>query len=143
MTGWSLILPYPKPPEGLSANWRGHWRPKARSTAEVRDLVVFLARSARITPMQRMEVELVWVVTDRRKRDGAENLTPLLKAVIDGLAADKGTSAHLTPDDNPDYVTRLMPRIKYDPDSTPHFEVHVRDITHRPSTVDELTGRLT
>ncbi|WP_420112737.1 hypothetical protein [Pseudactinotalea sp.] len=89
--------------------------------------------------MQRMQVELVWVVADRRRRDGGENLAPFLKAVIDGLAADKGTSARLVPDDTPDYVTRVMPRIEYRPGETPRFEVTITDLTHRPEPINQLT----
>ncbi len=59
---WVLVLPYRKPPDGLSANWRGHWAVRNRSTQEVRQLVCMLARSQKIPTMQRMQVELVWIV---------------------------------------------------------------------------------
>ncbi len=75
---------------------------------------------------------------DRRRRDGGENLAPFLKAVVDGLAADRGVTAGLTPDDTPDYVTRIMPRIEYQPGTVPHFEVLVTDTTHRPDAIDEI-----
>lgn len=135
---WVLRLPLTKPPRGLSANYRGHWAPKARSTAEVRALVVALARNAGIPTMGRMQVELVWVVTDNRKRD-ADNVFPLLKAAADGLASDRGVSAHLVPDDSPEWCVKITPRIEKREDDTAHFELIVTDITHRPEGVDQLT----
>jgi len=137
---WILTLPYKRPPDGLSANWRGHWRVKARATAEVRTLVVALARSARITTMQRMEVELVWVVKTRTKRD-PDNIFPLLKAVCDALGSDRGVSARLVQDDSPEWMAKLHPRIEYRPGEEPRFEVHVTDITHRPDGVDQAARR--
>src|SRR3546814_15087501 len=63
---WTLTLPYKSIPKGLSGNYHGHWRTRHTSTREVRDLVVMLARTARIPQMQRMQVELVQYVTDRK-----------------------------------------------------------------------------
>ncbi|WP_405375930.1 MULTISPECIES: hypothetical protein [unclassified Microbacterium] len=136
---WVLALAYSRPPKGLSANDRAHWRTKARSTAEVRNLVVALARSAGIPQLQRVQVELVWVVKDHRKRDD-DNLAPLAKACWDALASDRGVSARIVPDDSPEFVTKMHPRIEYRPDETPHFEVTVTDISHRPDEVDQLTA---
>lgn len=139
---WVLELPYPKPPKGLSANDRVHHMVKARATAEVRRLVVLLARAKQIPPMQRVEVQVVWVVTDKRRRD-SDNAAPLAKAIFDGLAADKGVSAHIVPDDAPEFMTKHMPRIEYRPDDVPHFEVHITDITHRPEPINQIaTERL-
>jgi hypothetical protein len=138
---WTLKLPYERPPKGLSANYRGHWAPKARSTAEVRALVVTLARAAGIPTMGRMQVELVWVVTDNRKRD-EDNAFPLLKVAADGLASDRGVSAHLVPDDSPEWCVKIAPRIEKRQDTTAHFELIVTDITHRPDAVDQITERL-
>ena len=134
---WVLTLPYPKPSPGLSLNdtkanrWRRH-----ESVQTIRNMVVLKARNARIPVMQRMQIELVWVVKDKRVRD-PDNITPVLKAAADGLASNRGISAHLVPDDSPDYCTKLMPRIEYQPGSTPHFEVIISDISHRP---DDITG---
>lgn len=133
---WTITLPYPKPPKGLSLNDRCHWATKAENTALIRRSVKHLAYNAGIPKMQRMQVELVWVVKDRRTRD-SDNTAPLLKAVADGLASNKGVSANLVPDDSPDYCVKLMPRIEYQPGSTPHFEVIISDISHRP---DDITG---
>src|SRR3546814_18226163 len=95
---WTLTLPYKSIPKGLSGNYHGHWRTRHTSTREVRDLVVMLARTARIPQMQRMQVELVQYVTDNRVRD-ADNAWPLLKAGADALASNRGASAHSVPAD--------------------------------------------
>jgi len=134
---WALELGYTKPPDGLSANWRGHWATKARSTAEVRALVKHLAIEAGITPMQRCQVEVIWCVADKRRRD-ADNAAPFAKAIFDGLAADKGVSAHIVADDTPELMVKLMPRIEHRPGCTPHFEVIITDLSHRTDAIDQL-----
>lgn len=136
---WMLELGYTKPPDGLSANWRGHWSTKARSTAEVRALVKHLAIHAGIEPMQRCQVEVIWVVADKRRRD-ADNAAPFAKAIFDGLAADKGVSAHIVADDDPAHMVKIMPRIEYRPNTTPHFEVIVTDLSFRPDAIDQVVS---
>lgn len=135
---WILDLPFDRPPKGLSANHRTHWAVKSKATAEVRAQVKYLAWAAGIEPMQRCQVEVIWVVADKRRRD-ADNAAPFAKAIFDGLAADKGVSAHIVPDDDPAHMVKLMPRIEYRPNTTPHFEVIVTDLTHRSDAVDQLT----
>src|SRR5690349_3046921 len=132
---WLLELGYTKPPKGLSANDRTHWAVKSKSTAEVRALVKHLAIHAGIEPMQRCQVEVIWVVTDRRRRD-ADNAAPFAKAIFDGLAADKGVSAHIVADDDPEHMVKLMPRIEYRPGCTPHFEVIITDLSHRTDAIE-------
>lgn len=134
---WTITLPYTRPPSGLSANDRSHWATRARSIAMVRAQVKNLAYEAAIPHLGRVQVEIIWVVNDRRRRD-ADNAAPFAKAIFDGLAADTGVSAHIVPDDAPEYMTKLMPRIEYRAGETPHFEVIVADITHRPSAIDEV-----
>lgn len=139
---WLIALDYTKPPKGLSANDRTHWAVRSKSTAEVRVLVKHLAIHAGIEPMQRCQVEVIWVVADKRRRD-ADNAAPFAKAIFDGLAADKGVSAHIVADDDPAHMVKLMPRIEYRPNTTPHFEVIVTDISHRPTAIDDIaTERL-
>jgi len=135
---WTIILPFPKIPDGLSLNSRAHWRVKNRSTRDVRILVAHEAIRLGIPVMQRLQVELVWVVKDRRKRD-VDNAVGMLKVIADALASDRGISAHLVADDSPEFCVKLMPRIERRPGATPHFEVHITDITHRPDTVDDIT----
>lgn len=134
---WVLELNYPRPPKGLSANDRAHWTVKSKSTAEVRAQVKYLAWAAGVEPMQRCQVEIIWVVADKRRRD-SDNAAPFAKAIFDGLAADKGVSAHIVPDDAPEYMTKLMPRIEYRADATPHFEVHITDTSFRPDGVEQI-----
>lgn len=129
---WTLELGYTKPPDGLSANDRTHWAVKSKSTAAVRSLVKYLALEAGIEPMQRCQVEVIWVVTDRRRRD-VDNHLYFYKAICDGLGADRGVSAHIVPDDTPEYMTKMIPRIEYRPGSTPHFEVLISDISEENS----------
>lgn len=134
---WTIILPFPKIPDGLSLNSRAHWRVKNRSTRDVRILVAHEAIKARIPQMQRMQVELVWVVNDRRKRD-PDNVIGLMKPVADALASNTGISVNLVADDSPEFCVKLMPRIEYEPGCTPHFRVVVTDISNRPESVDQL-----
>lgn len=138
---WLLELGYTKPPKGLSANDRTHWAVKSKSTAEVRALVKHLAIHAGIETTQRCQVEVIWVVADRRRRD-ADNAAPFAKAIFDGLAADKGVSAHIVADDDPAHMVKLMPRIEYRKGCTPHFEVMVTDLSFRPDSIDEVAEML-
>lgn len=140
---WTLELPYLRPPKGLSANDRAHWAVKSKATAAVREQVMRLAQQADVPTMQRCQVEVIWVVGDKRRRD-ADNAAPFAKAIFDGLAADKGVSAHIVPDDAPEFMTKLMPRIDYQPGCTPHFEVHITDTSHRPDPINTVVNeRLT
>lgn len=125
MTAHTLILPFTKPPDGLSGNSRAHWAVRNRSTQQVRDIVCAWGERE-IEPMARMQVELVWVVKDARTRD-SDNLWPLLKAVCDGLGSNKGTSARLVADDSPEHMVKLAPRIELQRGATPHFEVTVTE----------------
>lgn len=134
---WLLELPYPRPPRGLSANDRAHWAVKAKSTAEVRALVKHMALAQHIGPLQRCQVEIIWVVGDKRRRD-ADNAAPFAKAIFDGLGADKGVSARIVPDDAPEFMTKLMPRIEHRPGVVPRFEVIITDTTHRPENIERI-----
>lgn len=134
---WVIELPYSRPPKGLSANDRYHWAVKAKHTARVRQQVKGLAEAQSIPRVGRVRVEIVWVVNDRRRRD-ADNAAPFAKAIFDGLAADKGVSAHIVPDDAPEFMTKLMPRIEYRKHEKPHFEVLVTELD--TSTPEEATA---
>lgn len=133
----TLELAYERPPKGLSANDRAHWAVKSKATAEVRAQVKYLAGAAGIEPMQRCQVEIIWVVADKRRRD-SDNAAPFAKAIFDGLGADKGVSAHIVADDDPAHMVKLMPRIEHRPGATPHFEIIITDITHRPDAIDNI-----
>ena len=126
MREWTLKLPYPRPPEGLHANDRCHWRVKSQSTASVRDLVMMLCRSQRIPRMQRVSVQVVWVVPDRRKRD-SDGPDPLCKVIYDAIGSDRGVSARLVPDDSPEFMDKPRLRIEHRPGPA-HFEIQIREV---------------
>lgn len=102
---WTLQLPWKSPP--LTLNQRMHWAVKARLTKEVRLIAKVKARG--IPDIERCSVELVWFVTDKRRRD-ADNPVLTLKALCDGLV-----DAEIVPDDTPEYMTKLPVRIEYVP----------------------------
>lgn len=79
---WDLKLPWVKPP--LSLNDREHWAPQAQKKKEVRQTTALLARQAGIPKFETARVRLLWLVSDRRRRD-RENITSTLKPAIDGL----------------------------------------------------------
>lgn len=140
---WTINLPYQRPPKGLSSNDRTVWQVKARSTAEVRRLVVNLVLAQRIPKMNRVSVEVVWVVPTKHKRD-ADGPDPMCKAIFDAIGSDRGVSARLVPDDDPAHMEKPRLRIEHRPGSTAHFEVTIRDLAFRPETVDQLAAeRLT
>ena len=109
------------PPLHLNQRWN-HWAPKAKVTREVRSLMQASARH--IPEMTRIDVHLVWYVNDKRRRDGI-NLTPTLKALVDGLV-----SAEVIPDDTPEFLSDHIPAIVY---------VHKSiDVSHFDFTVTEI-----
>lgn len=99
---WRLVLPMTLP---LSLNDRTHFRVKAQAVKEVRDMVIVLARAAKIPPCRKVRTTLIYVPRDRRRRDPL-NLVATMKACEDGLV-----DAGVIPDDNPDYVESCMPLI--------------------------------
>lgn len=116
---FTLVFDYPRPP--LTMNDRKHWREKAKLTRLMRQTASWQARAARLpADLPHVTVALTWVVSDRRRRDGGENLAPTYKALLDGLV-DYG----LVADDDPAHVTRGPSVIDYRPDETPHIELHI------------------
>lgn len=91
----------------MTLNQRMHWAVKARLTKDVRLIAKVKARG--IPDLERCSVELVWFVTDKRRRD-ADNPVLTLKALCDGLV-----DAEIVPDDTPEYMTKLPVRIEYVP----------------------------
>ena len=83
----------------LTANQRGHWRRRAERTATLR----WAARHAAVTtgaqPMNRARCTVLIHWPDRRRRD-AHNITPTIKAAIDGVV-----DAGLLPDDDDTHLT--------------------------------------
>jgi crossover junction endodeoxyribonuclease RusA len=105
-----LVLPWTRPP--ITANQRLHWSVRSRLTGEIRSTVAWLARAAKIPSGRHLTVELVWAPGDRRRRD-ADNPWPTLKACCDALARGRADliGLDLVPDDTPEYMEKLPPRI--------------------------------
>lgn len=125
---WMFILDYPRPPKGLSANDRTHWSVKAGASADIRYEVMVKVRALRLGVLDRVRVDVVWVVADRRRRD-TDNLAPFLKAIYDGIGADKGVSAHLVDDDDPAHMEKPGATIRYEKCARAHFEVSIAEVT--------------
>lgn len=116
---FTLVFDWRRPP--LTMNDRPHWRVRAKQTRLMRQAASWQARAARLpADLPHVTVALTWVVKDRRRRDGGENLAPTYKALLDGLV-DYG----LVADDDPTHVTRGPSVIDYRPDETPHIELHI------------------
>lgn len=100
-----VIVKFPeweRPP--LTANQRLHWRKRAALTKQVRGATLDLTHQ--FPAMQRIQVQLIWWVNDKRRRD-VDNLVPTFKAMCDGLV-----DAGMVPDDTPEFMDKLMPRIE-------------------------------
>jgi crossover junction endodeoxyribonuclease RusA len=116
-----LHLPYARPPKSLVGNSRAHWRQRSTDTQQVRTDVMRLAQQAGLHRLGRLEhitAELVWAPGDRRRRD-ADNLWPLLKVACDALARGPRrdwVGLELVPDDTPEHMTKLAPRIQPPPE---------------------------
>lgn len=98
-----LELPWTAPP--LTLNQRLGRYPKRKLTREVRATARDLALAARVGPMIRPTVNLVWLVTTAHTRD-EDNPVATLKALADGLV-----DANVAHDDSPRYMRKAMPVI--------------------------------
>jgi crossover junction endodeoxyribonuclease RusA len=114
-----FIFDWAAPP--LSSNQRLHWARKAELTRTVRSATGYKCRALPV--LERVRVDLVWVVNDKRRRD-ADNVTPTLKAMCDGLI-DVG----LVDDDTPIFMEKSMPRIEYRKGEAPHLELTITEVT--------------
>jgi hypothetical protein len=123
-TGWSFILDYPRPPKGLHANDRAHWRVKAGAVADIRREVFAKTRALHLGVLEKIRVDVTWVVGDHRKRD-EDGPDPFCKAIYDGIAANKGISAHLVDDDSPEFVEKPRLTIRYENGARAHFRVTI------------------
>ncbi|WP_146079391.1 hypothetical protein [Rathayibacter sp. AY2B9] len=124
---WSFTLPYPRPPRGLHSNDRSPWQVKARSTAQVRLDVFNLVRAAHVPALERIRVDVEWVVPDRRKRD-ADGPEPMLKAIFDGIGSDRGVSARIVEDDDPRHMDKGRLTIRREPGCLAHFDVTITEL---------------
>jgi hypothetical protein len=124
---WSFNLAFERAPKGLSANDRPHWTVKARSTSIVRTLVAAHVREAGVPKLDRCRVDVEWVVTTQHRRD-TDNLAPFLKAIYDGIGADKGMSAHVVDDDDPAHMEKRGATIRYEKGGTARFVVTITEV---------------
>lgn len=83
----------------INANHRMHWAKKAEKTKAIRWRARWAAKTSGIKRMDQahLTVHIHW--PDKRRRD-EHNITPTIKAAIDGLI-----DAGLLPDDSGDYLT--------------------------------------
>lgn len=101
----------------LHANQRPNRHSKARAVRHVIWTVATLARAARVQPCEHLVLELVWVPERANRGRDSDNLWPLLKVCADALArgprkrAAGAPGLDLVPDDTPDWMTKLAPRI--------------------------------
>lgn len=105
MTTWTLTPGWSKPP--LNMNDRLHRMAEYTQQQAIRKAGKLLAKSARIPACSHIEVAMIWTVPDRKRRDD-ENPVATLKPFCDGLV-----DAGIVPDDTPEYMTKLMPTIRY------------------------------
>jgi crossover junction endodeoxyribonuclease RusA len=96
-------------PTGLpvwNANSRGHHMQRADVVSQWRDSVGWLAREQKLpTGLDRVDVELLMIPADRRRRD-PDNLAGVLKPCLDGLV-DVG----VLPDDSATHVASVTLRV--------------------------------
>lgn len=137
---WTLELPYERPPKGLHANDRVHHMVRARSAKEVRERVAVLCRVAKIPTLQRISVQVVWVVPTRHKRD-EDGPDPMCKVIYDAIGSDRGVSARIVQDDTKEFMDKPRLVIEHRPGELAHFRVEITDVSHpfRPEGVDQLT----
>jgi hypothetical protein len=124
---WTIRLLYPKPPYGLSMNDRPHWAVKGKATKAVRTDVMYKVRQAKVPALERIRVDVTWMVTTRHHRD-ADNLAPFLKAIYDGIGSNRGISARIVEDDTPDLMQKPEATIEHLPGGEPHFVVRITDL---------------
>jgi crossover junction endodeoxyribonuclease RusA len=105
-------VPKPVP---YSANWANglHWAKKRLYVNTILEAVTLGAKAAKIPVVDHLTVQLHWAPADNVKAD-EDNLVPSAKAACDAISRPKGSSwagLSLVPDDSPEYMTRLHPRI--------------------------------
>ena len=93
---WTIELPAGMPL--VSLNHREHWAARNRKARGLKDAAIALARQAKIPPLERIRVTVLFDPPDRRKRDH-DNLWPVAKHLTDGLVI-----AGVVPNDTPEYV---------------------------------------
>lgn len=103
MTTYRLDLPYTRPP--LTLNQRLHRMAEATLTAQIRHDVGWLARAARIPPVDHCEVVMYWAPSGNTQRD-EDNLISTYKVCCDGIV-----DAGVVPGDTNRHMAKRMPVI--------------------------------
>lgn len=99
---WLLPLSLASP---LSLNKHMHHMARARAVKALREEVMLRARHARIPACRQIQVTLIYVPPDRRRRDSI-NIARTSKVCEDGLV-----DAGVVPDDTPTFLVSQMPLI--------------------------------
>ena len=99
---WRILLPFSRP---LSLNHRMHYMVRAKLTREARTMAGEVIREAEVPALTHLRAWIEYEPRDSRRRDPI-NLVPTLKACEDALV-DCG----VVPDDNPEFVESVMPKI--------------------------------
>ncbi len=107
MSRWVLDIPAPR---HCSLNDRNHWSVDAEIKAEWRMLTAAYARRAIPKHLGPVQVVLHAYPPTNHRRD-ADNLTPNLKAAVDGLR-----DAGVLEDDTPEHVTRSYVQLHKSPE---------------------------
>jgi hypothetical protein len=103
---WTITVPIA--PLSLNAELKGHWSVRSAHVAQCRESAMWLAKEARIPPMQRVSVTATELRTptakgaDRKGRRDLGNFYWTVKGSIDGLV-DAGVIA----DDDETHLVRL------------------------------------
>lgn len=129
VNGPVTVLSFTSPDRPINLNHRLHWSRRAATTRAWRH-AAFVA-ACQLGPPSARPREASWVqleipVHDRRRRD-PHNLTPTLKACVDGLV-----DAGVWPDDTPEFVTTTEPFIAVCPRGTGVVRLAITPITDRP-----------
>lgn len=126
-----LTVPYARPPMLANDQRSWHFRRVAACKRDVTTAVNWLARAAHVGPCGPSSVTIIWFAPDRRRRD-PDSLGPFAKAAMDGLV-----SAGVWPDDNSEWVRRVILEIRCDRER-PRIEIRMRPYQNGPT--GEETG---
>ena len=116
----AYTMTFPSTMPLLNQNDRLHWAVKNKKVQEIKGISTTLARSQGIPLLERVEIESIYHPRDRRRRD-CDNLSPTVKAIIDGLVG-----AGVLPDDNSRYVEAITYRIFPLPTKNPYLLLIIR-----------------
>lgn len=92
-----------KPP--LNLNHRGHWAKTSPIKARLRLEAATRAKQMQIPKSNHITTRLHYVAPDKRRRD-SDNIIATAKPLWDGLV-----DAEIVPDDIPEHMTKIMPKI--------------------------------